>query len=335
MAEAVVGRQTKSALCGLPAARRTGSACRGAASRKACGGKVSGGLLRGAKFTFDERIPYYLQLKSFLEEKIVKDELRPGDKLPSEAEICEEFSISRTVVRQALREMGYAGLVYTKKGKGAYVSEPKILESFLQTLSGFYQDMAAQHLPTHSHVLRLELVAAGRRIEQLLRRRAGSKVVLLRRLRFVGDDPVQLVSSYLPARLCPGLLDTDFTNRSLYAFLEEHGLFLARGSRILEAVRASEEAAELLKVEVGAPLIRIESIGYQADGTPVEYYEALHRGDRTRLRVELVRERLRGGKKGAAERAPEADWGVEVVPSTGQAKGRPGDAPRRKRSGAG
>lgn len=290
-------------------------------------------LLEGKRFSFDEHLPYYLQLKSLLEEKIDKGELRPNDKLPSEAEICGEFEISRTVVRQALREMEYEGLIFKRKGKGAYVSQPKILETFVQKPSGFYEDMKAQQRKTHSRVLRLELVRAGRRVAKVLQTRTGSRVVLLRRLRFVEDDPVQLVSSYLPHKLCPELLEADFADRSLYAFLEEHGIFLARGSRIIEAVRATDEEARQLNVETGAPLLRIESVGYREDGTPVEYYEAVHRGDRTRFRVELVRERVRHPKREPAAATRGAAWGIEVIPvnagGTSPPKGRGSSAGRR------
>ena len=65
------------------------------------------------------------------------------------------------------------------------------------------------------------------------------------------------------------------------------------GKRTLEAAPASEVEAALLGLEKGAPLIRLESVSYTADGRPVEYFYALHRGDRSRFEIELVR--TRGG----------------------------------------
>ncbi|HUX19713.1 MAG TPA: GntR family transcriptional regulator [Spirochaetia bacterium] len=282
------------------------------------------GLLGGNTFVFDERIPYYIQLKSVLEEKIEKRELRPGDKLPSEAEICGEFQVSRTVVRQALKDMEYSGLIRKRKGKGTFVSEPKVLESFVQELGGFYQDMTAQHRVTRSEVVRLEAVQVSTRIAKVLRLRGNAKVVLLERVRFVDEIPFQLVTSYLPYKLCPSLLDADFANRSLYRFLEEQGIFLARGYRTIEAVQATDEDARRLAIEPGAPLIRIESIGYTEDGTPVEYYDAVHRGDRARFRVELVRKRVRESpnETGIGPGIVSLS-GMEVLPALGSRKGTP------------
>ena len=68
-------------------------------------------------------------------------------------------------------------------------------------------------------------------------------------------------------------------------------MFIVRGRRFLEAVAANELEARLLQVERGSPLIRLESISYLEDGRPLEYYHAVHRGDRSRFEVELVRSR--------------------------------------------
>lgn len=289
------------------------------------------GTLAEKGFVFDERIPYYVQLKALLEDKLDRRELRPGDKLPSEAEICEEIGVSRTVVRQALMELEHEGRVVKKKGKGTFVSEAKILESFVQQPSGFHEDMSSQELPTRSEVLRLEAIPAAGRVAKTLKLRVGVKVVLLTRLRFVGEDPIQLVSSYLPLRLCPELLSADFRAQSLYRFLEERGIFIARGYRTVEAVGAGAEEAKRLGVATGSPMIRIESIVYATDGTAVEYYEAVHRGDRTRFRVELVRQRSRptAGRFGRPPAPGAQRFGVEVVPP-----GSPAGTYRRKRAGS-
>jgi GntR family transcriptional regulator len=69
---------------------------------------------------------------------------------------------------------------------------------------------------------------------------------------------------------------------------------IARGRRAIEAVAANESEAALLKIDEGAPLILLDSVSYLEDGTPVEYYHAVHRGDRSRFEVELVRIREQG-----------------------------------------
>lgn len=256
----------------------------------------------------DDRIPYYLQVKDRLQELIDGPTLKPGDKLPSETELCEGFGVSRTVIRQALQELEYEGLVRRRKGIGSFVAEPKVVETFVQKLSGFAEDMATQKIETHARVLRNEAVPATARVAEYLGLAPEALVVVLERLRFVGQEPVQISTSYMPYSLCQEVLRADFAHQSLYEFLSEHGFFLVRGYRTIEAVRANETEASLMKVDIGTPMLMIDSIGYLEDGTPIEYYHAIHRGDRTRFRVELMRIRE---QKGASGTSP---WGADHTP---------------------
>lgn len=240
-------------------------------------------------------IPYYVQLKEALRGPIDGGLWKPGDQIPGEVELCRLFDVSRTVVLQALNELGYEGLITRVKGKGTFVSEPKISESLVQKLTGFYQDMIDRGHNPVSKVLKQEVMPASTKVAGYLRLTPGTQVIDIERLRFIQDEPIVLVTTYLPYSLCPKLADADLSNQSLYAFLEEEcGLVIARGRRMIEAVLANEYEARLLQVKKGAPLILLDSVSYLKDDTPIEYYHALHRGDRSRFEVELVRIREQG-----------------------------------------
>lgn len=247
------------------------------------------------KIDFNSPIPFYIQLMDALREDISRGKRQPGDQLPGEHALCDTYGVSRTVVRQALRELELEGLIYRRKGKGSYVLEPKISGGLAQKLAGFYQDMAERGHRPISEVLRQAVIPAPAKIAQQLEINPGTPVVELQRLRFVRDEPIVLVTSYLPHGLCPGLENVDFKAQSLYAYLETtYQLIIASGRRYIEAVAADEHEAKLLHVEVGAPLIFLDSVSYLEDNTPIEYYHALHRSDRTRLEVALVRIREPG-----------------------------------------
>jgi GntR family transcriptional regulator len=242
------------------------------------------------KIDFDSPIPYYLQLIEILRDNIRSGVWQPGDQLPAEYTLCETFGLSRSVVRQALGELETEGLLYRRRGKGAFVMEAKIVESLAQRLTGFHEDMHDRgHRPV-SRVLQQTVIPAPTNVAENLELAPGTPVVLLERLRFVGGEPIVLVSSYLPESLCPGLEFVDFREQSLYAYLESiYGLVIARGRRRIEAVAAGERQAELLQVPFGAPLILLDSVSYLEDDRPLEYYRAVHRGDRSQFEVELVR----------------------------------------------
>jgi GntR family transcriptional regulator len=239
---------------------------------------------------FNSNIPYYIQLIEALKEKIQSGEWQPGDQIPSEPDLCEAYGVSRTVVRQSLREIELEGLITRRKGKGTFVSEPKLSESLAQKLTGFYQDMVERGHTIETQVLHHEVVPAKKKVAEYLGVDPGTSVIDIKRLRFIKGEPIVLVTSYLPYELCPKLAQADITNQSLYEFLEkECDLTIAYGRRSIEAVPANQTEAELLHIEVGAPLILLNSVSYLEDDTPIEHYHAVHRGDRSKFEVELVR----------------------------------------------
>lgn len=240
-------------------------------------------------------IPLYIQVIDSISEYIENNHLAPGFQLPGEAELCRSYDVSRTVIRQALQELAYKGLIYREKGRGTFVAKPKIHESLFQELTGFYQDMVAKGHRPRSDVLKQEKLNANNKVAAYLSLEINDPVIQIDRLRYVNHEPIVLVTTYLPYHLCPELLDVDLTDQSLYAYLEkEHGIQIARGKRFLEAVIANQLEAELLQVDLGSPLILLNSVSFLLDGTPIEYFHALHRGDRSRFETELVRVRQPG-----------------------------------------
>ena len=103
----------------------------------------------------------------------------------------------------------------------------------MQKLTGFYQDMAERGLKPVTQVLHQGVEPASEKVARYLEIEPGEKVIEILRLRFINDEPIQLVTTYIPFKLCPPLATVDLTDRSLYEFLEtEAGSFLRRGVAI-------------------------------------------------------------------------------------------------------
>ena len=150
--------------------------------------------------------------------------------------------------------------------------------------------MAAQGITLISEVLEQSIINPTSKIASYLQINRDETVIKIMRLRFVKEQAIVLVTTYLPYKICPGLEDIDLSRQSLYKVLEtKYDQQIERGVRIIEAVVATKEEAELLGVTEGSPLMLIKSISYLKDGTPIEYYKAVHRGDRSRFQVQLVR----------------------------------------------
>jgi GntR family transcriptional regulator len=252
------------------------------------------------KIDFDSNIPYYIQLIDILKERVQLGIWGPGDQIPGEQDLCKIYGVSRTVVRQSLLELELEGAIIRRKGKGTFISKPKISEGLVQKLTGFYQDMVEHGLKPVTKVLYQGVGPANDKVARYLELEPGKEVIEIRRLRFINDEPMLVVTTYVPFELCPPLATVDLTDRSLYEFLEsEGGIVLGKGRRYIEAVQADEAEAQLLGVQRGAPLLLLDSISFSEDGRAVEYYHALHRGDRSRFEVEL--HKLREAEPGPAE----------------------------------
>jgi GntR family transcriptional regulator len=244
------------------------------------------------KINFESHIPYYIQLMDILKEKVRLGTWAPGDQIPGEQVLCELYGVSRTVVRQALLELELEGVINRRKGKGTFISLPKISEGLVQKLTGFYQDMMDRGLKPGTKVLHQDVGPANEKVARFLEIEPGDQVIDILRLRSINEEPIQLVTTYIPFKICPNLAQVDLTNLSLYEYLEkECGIFIAKGRRYIEAVLANDSEAALLGIERGAPLIMLDSISFSESDQPIEYYHALHRGDRSRFEVELVRAR--------------------------------------------
>jgi GntR family transcriptional regulator len=240
----------------------------------------------------DSPVPFHHQLKALLRAEIDTGRWPAGTRIPSEPELCRAFDVSRTVVRQALGALEQERLLKRRRGLGTFVAEAKLRRRLVQTLTGFHDDMIAQGRVPRTKVLEQRVVPADRTVAEALGLEPGALVVRLERLRSVDGEPSVLVTAFVPAALAPGLEAIDLTDASLYETLgSRFGLHVEYGRRLFEAQSASEEEAERLGIEPGDALLYLRSTTFLADGRAVEYHEALHRGDRTLLEVDLLRDR--------------------------------------------
>lgn len=240
-------------------------------------------------------MPYYHQLKALLLEQISRDALNPGDRLPSDHQLCERYEVSRTVVRQALTELEFEGVIVREKGRGTFLAQPKSPQGLVQSLTGLYEDVASRNMMLRSEVRRLATVPADAAIAAELGLTAGDPVTVLDRLRFIDDLPWVLVTTYLPEGLVPNLASEDLVNGSLYQVMDRYGVRPVSGRRSVEARTANAALARDLRIARGSAVLLLSSIGSDRTGRVVEVFHAFHRGDRTRFDVTISPEMDQAG----------------------------------------
>ncbi|MGD0714105.1 MAG: GntR family transcriptional regulator [Gaiellaceae bacterium] len=238
------------------------------------------------RITRSAREPLYFQLRDLLLHR-VEHEWKEGDRLPSEAQLCAEYGVSRTVVRQALSELDEAGVIYTVKGKGTFVTRPKVETNYVQNAGGFFDTMTRQGHDVTSSVFGSRVTAANPLVARALSLGIGETVVQLDRLRLLDGEPTCVVRGSYVARLVPGLETLELGGRvSLYAVLEErYGLRPASGRRTVEAGPIPKVDARLLGVRSGSPALILEGVMTAESGELFEYFRAIYRSDRFKLDV--------------------------------------------------
>jgi GntR family transcriptional regulator len=235
-------------------------------------------------------VPFYFQLKRLLEQEIVSGRWQPGDRLRSEAEICDAFGLSRSTVRQALALLESEGLVVRSKGRGTFVGDTRSRSWLLQSSDGFFHDEVDRMGRTvTSRVVRAAVEPLRPDVADALALPEGSEGVTLERLRYVDDRLALYVVNHLPRAYASVVLDPNVARGSLYERLaEEHGVEVVGARRVLEAVVAADKLAGLLEVERGAPLLYIESTSWDRDLHPFDFYRAWLRTDRMKIEVQVA-----------------------------------------------
>jgi GntR family transcriptional regulator len=233
------------------------------------------------------RLPLYQQLYEILHQKILLQQWKPGDRLPTESELEKQHNVSRITVRTVLDMLVKEGLIYRQAGRGTFVAHATLEQGLSQIIS-FTEDMQRRGFTVSTRVLFSGLVPATAHIAARLRIDPGEELAHLQRLRLADGEPMCIEHSYFIHRYCPGILDHDFSTRSLREVkIGKYGIRWAHAKQTIQAINASQEMADLLDIRRGGALLFFERISFSQDNVPMEFLQAYYRADRYILYSEL------------------------------------------------
>lgn len=214
--------------------------------------------------------PMYRQIADALREKISAGELKPGDALPTESSLQEEFNVSRVTVRQALKLLTEEQIVESIQGSGTYVKEERVNYDIYQ-LTGFYEKLADRNVDTHSEVSIFEVLKADAKLAEKLNLSHDDKVWHVKRVRFIKQKPVNLEETWMPLALFPDLT-WEVMENSKYHYVEQiKKLVIDRSEQELVPIMPSEEAIAALSLDPAKPILEKVSRGFLKDGRVFEY----------------------------------------------------------------
>jgi GntR family transcriptional regulator len=232
-------------------------------------------------------IPLYYQIQRALMERIDSGELSAGDPLASEEELARIYRVSRMTARQALHGLKISGFAVSQKGRGTFVTRPK-LEKNIMHLRGFTEDMRHLGMVASSKLLEQTVVKASAELAEKLKVEAGEQAMRLRRLRLADQIPMALEESFIPLMQFPGLQKINFGKVSLYLVLREsYGVCVAWADEVIEALPATREESELLTIPKKASVLSISRIIMTTKEIPIEVACSRYRGDRYRASIRV------------------------------------------------
>jgi GntR family transcriptional regulator len=232
-------------------------------------------------------IPLYCQIQRALMERIQAGELSEGDSLASEEELARIYQVSRMTARQALHGLKTKGYAFSQKGRGTFVTRPK-LEKNIMHLRGFTEDMKHLGMVPSSKLIEQTVVQATADLAEKLKVEVDETVMRLRRLRLADGIPMALEVSHIPLRRFPGLEKTNFAKQSLYFILRENfNVRVAYADEVIEALPATREESELLTIPRRASILSITRVVITAEDIPIEAASSRYRGDRYRASVRI------------------------------------------------
>jgi GntR family transcriptional regulator len=236
-----------------------------------------------------DHLPLYAQLEQALITRIADRSLSPGSRLPSEDSLVQEYAVSRTTVRAAIQSLIQRGLVEIRRGKGTFVTLPKLTQE-LTELTGFVEDMEALGRKATAKVLDQRVVPSSELVARHLALPQGSPVVRIQRVRLADGHPLSFDETYLPKELGRKITTNNLEANPIFSLLEEkYNTPLIEAEYRLEASCADSTASRALGIEIGSPIFLIERTSYSIGHRPVDYEKLHYRGDRIRFVTRLAR----------------------------------------------
>ena len=222
--------------------------------------------------------PPYAQVARGVRERIVSGEYRAGDRLPSEAELCELYGISRMTARRAVAMLVRAGVVMTENGRGTFVKAPELgAATFdLGSLRRLVDDDA-----TTVKIIAARIVPPSTRVCRKLALDAESPVVVIKRVLSSAGEPVFYHSEYLVFDPRRPLVEAEYGVTALRDLLANAGRSGFKYGRLaLHASTLTEAEASYLGEEPGESAWVIEHLFYDFENRPVSWGRFVGRSDR-------------------------------------------------------
>jgi GntR family transcriptional regulator len=234
-------------------------------------------------------IPLYFQLEQIIKSKILTGEFSPGEKIPTETELCDAYQVSKITVRQAILNLVNEGLLIRKQGKGTFTRENAVKSASTFKFSGNINNFISDGLKM-KEVKPLDIIKmqSSSKVANVLNIEEGEDVVQIRRTRNFNNVPVSYIKNYLPLEIGRKIKRGDLLSYSMLQILRDKlKLPISNGIQYIDAIVADYDVSSALSVNLFSPVLYSELIMFTKDKKPVEFAQHFFRPDQFRYTIEL------------------------------------------------
>ncbi|MEJ8473798.1 GntR family transcriptional regulator [Roseibium algae] len=256
------------------------------------------------RLTPSGHVPLYHQIFLILRNRIFGGELSEGDLVPGEQDLTTEFGVSRITAKRALNELADAGLVVRERGRGTRVIKRLSTPAVTSSIEGWLENASLMGQSTKAQVLDFDYVPASDDIAQALELETGAEVQRAVRVRWLGEEPMSFLITYVPADIGRQYERSDLDAKPLLLLLERAGVDVRSARQTISATLADSEAADALSVHAGAPLIEVRRVVRDSRERPVEYIRVLYRPDLYHFEMSMRRVSEEDGPRWTATSPP-------------------------------
>jgi GntR family phosphonate transport system transcriptional regulator len=208
---------------------------------------------------------------------------RESQRLPAEQELAARFAVNRHTVRQALGALVDRGIVFKRKGGGSYLV-PGFIDYAIGARTRFSANLLIQNREPGHQLIEARETVASEHVARALALATGAPVAFMVTIGEADGVPISIGQHYLPASRFPGFLEAYRQEMSTTRVFKSYGIddYRRKVTRIVAALPSAEDALHLRQSRL-TPVLAVESLDVDLEGTPITLHENRFAGDRVQF----------------------------------------------------
>lgn len=229
-------------------------------------------------------VPLHIQISNILEEKVRNGTFE--DQIPSERALMQQYSVSRTTVREAVNKLVNEGILKKIHGKGTFINKKPPIQEWLSELNSFTETVKNMGMVPSSKLLSSGKLDKDEHTISIFKH----SIYTIERLRYADGKPIAIERHFYPLNIGLQLAEYDLNKETIYNLLEnELGITLMEADQFISTEMVNKQLSGHLEIRADSYIINVERTIFDPNGSPIEYYIGQYRPDMYGFRVKTRR----------------------------------------------